>query len=101
MSNPFYFDSLDAEMCYPLSHHKDNMRFDGVTEKVLYRAKPMPLSDGFWCKEYDEVGEDSKDCCGLQCDGYAPRNGKSGRCRHHRHCYEHGDVVTIKLKDKP
>lgn len=98
MSKPLYFDSLHAEHCYPMDIHKDNMAADGVTERTMYRAKPTPLSVAFWCREFDEVGVDSKECCGVQCSSYEPRNGKNGRCRSHTHCYEHGEAVVAKLK---
>jgi hypothetical protein len=99
MSRLKYFDAIDAEHCWPLDVHYDNMRLDGVVERRLYIAKPIPTSTAFWCRAHGEVGGVGDDyySCGRLCASYAPRNGKNGRCRHHTHCYEPGESVVVRL----
>ena len=89
-----YFASKDAEFCHELDHHLDELRMDGGGEHTLYLARPIPTKDFFWCHAHQECGE-SRQGCGRECDHYAPRNGKSGRCRHHGHCYENTDETLV------
>jgi hypothetical protein len=87
MSKPFYF-APDALECFTLDEHRDIMRDDGLTTLTVYRAKPLPTSVAFWCRHHREAGESGDGMCGRHCNGYAPRNGKNGRCKHHTHCHE-------------
>ena len=100
MSKPLYFDAIDAEACYPMDIHRDNMEADDVTERTLCRALPIPTSQAFYCREYGEVFEGGVGVC-HGCDAYEPRNGKNGRCRFHTHCYEPGEAITVKHPKKP
>lgn len=94
MSKPKYFASRDAEECYTLDVHEDNLRADGGGERTLFLAKPVPTSQGyFWCHAHHEAYENEG--CGVQCGDYQPRNGKNGRCRHHGHCYEATEKTKV------
>lgn len=47
--------------------------------------EPKTGTGTFWCDEHNEGFESSDDSCGkFKCDYYVPRNGKNGRCRHHK-----------------
>ena len=106
MSNKKYFDADrydagdDGALAYPIDVHEDEILGSNVAERRLYRARPLVGSEFFWCSEFGEVGIKGEGC-GVQCDSYEPRNGKSGRCRHSAHCYEadHNEVVVIKNPD--
>lgn len=92
----FYFQSEDAEICWPLEYHLDIARFEGVYSVELFEAIPTKLSGWFWCKHIAEVGEDGY--CGKVCNGYKPRNGKSGMCKYRSNTlYTHGNKVTFNI----
>lgn len=79
-----------AEICYPLEHFKEMLADKWEERKflILEEWKPNIPGDGtFWCKEDGEAYDSSESYCGIQCNSYAPRNGKSGRCRWHSHTY--------------
>ncbi len=102
MNKPMYFYPYDADECLPMDIQKDIMKSDGVTTRTMYKAKAIPTHVVAYCKEFDEViAKDHPfilfDGCGKSCDGYEPRNGKSGRCKHHSHCYEPGEEVVITI----
>ncbi|MBP9790723.1 MAG: hypothetical protein KBD57_09305 [Bacteroidia bacterium] len=94
----YYFETEDAEMCYPESYFQDNMKELDLTEMEVFKAKIKFGTDYFWCNEFFEVGEVGESC-GKQCSDYKPNNGKNGRCKHYRFLYENtGEKVTLKLK---
>lgn len=82
----FYFED-GSEICYTLKTHKQQMRENLQTERVLYEAKREVGSPYFYCKEFFHCGEVSESC-GKQCEAYKPNNGKSGRCAHYGYVYE-------------
>ena len=75
-----YYFRDDDELCYTIEGHKDIMRFNEEKEIEVFEAKIDRGLGYFYCHEYGEVGE-SGESCGKQCDGYSPRNGKSGICK--------------------
>ena len=82
-----YFCSNDYdEACYSLDYFQEQLG-NGLTELIIYPAKMVTDSEYFYCAEFQEVGEVGEGC-GKMCDKYEPRNGKNGRCRHARNCYE-------------
>jgi hypothetical protein len=95
MSTPKYFQATPvigfetdhADHCYTLDVHQAEMQENGEAERILYRAAPEPTTHFFYCHHYGEPYETSEGGCGKVCDHYTPRNGRSGRCRHHGHCY--------------
>lgn len=95
----YYFEFLDAENCYLEDHFYELMKENKLSEMKIYPAKMVIGEEYFWCDEFGEVGE-SGDCCGkFNCAKYIPRNGKNGRCKHHRNTYEPIDQPII-IKDK-
>lgn len=77
----------DSWECYTLSWHREEMRLDELSSLRLYPALPSLDKDVFWCAMHVEYGHRGEATCGLVCDRYAPRNGRNGRCRHHRATY--------------
>lgn len=88
----FYFQSKDSELCYPLEYHME--KCIGTTIE-LFEAVPTKFDGMMYCKKFESVGEDGN--CGRICDGYEPRNGRSGMCKHRSNTmYECGEKVTFK-----
>jgi len=91
----YYFDTVDAEICYTLDYHLDNAKMDKLSEIELFEAIPDKSIDYFYCKEYQTCG--IKGDCGKHCDEYEPRNKISGICKHKGVCYTPGDKLTFKV----
>lgn len=94
----YFWPDNDELMCFTLDSIKDQMRYNEIYEAEIIEATIVTGGGFFFCDEYNEIGE-SGESCGLQCQKYAPRNGKSGRCKHHKNTYEPSDKVrTLKIK---
>mgnify|MGYP000968237924 FL=1 len=93
MKSKLYFLTADAELCYKGEYLLEEA---GVDELEVYSANPIKDDSLFYCKEFESCGEKGE--CGKDCEGYEPRNGKSGCCKHLGQLYEHGDKVIIKNK---
>ena len=89
-----YFTGF-SDLCWDLKEIKSEMLYQGLKELEAWEAIPTRDNDYFYCKEFMEVGE--KGDCGKSCCKYAPKNGKSGCCKHVGKLYEHGNKLTIKL----
>jgi hypothetical protein len=99
-SSRFFFRK-DEESCYKLDYHIDYMLENGISEINLYLAKRETNAPFFFCKHFGEVGEKSEGGCGKLCNGYDPRNGNSGVCKHYGYTYEQTDrCFTLKLSDE-
>lgn len=81
-----------------LSHWKEKMREEDISQLKLYEGKIEYDSDHFYCDEYFAVGLKSERGCGKICEGYKPRNGKNGRCMHSKNCYDITDKFIILKK---
>lgn len=100
MSKLYSCDIIDDMIFLTKKHIEQELYEQGIERVEAFEAKMEVGGDGFWCNEFQEVGMNGEYTCGKICDKYAPRNGKSGRCRHHRNCYEMTDKkVTIKAKN--
>ena len=96
---PYYFESIDSEICYNEDYFFENMIDEGKGEIEVFEAVPEKMTDVFWCKAEMFCGDNSGDTCGKQCPSYKPRNGKSGCCKHYtKHLYTPGGKITLKLK---
>jgi len=83
-NDQYYFASRYDEFCYPLSYFKELLELDGEWEEMkLYKAVRSYVPGWFWCHFFGAVGDKSEGTCGKLCDGYAPRNKKSGCCKHY------------------
>lgn len=78
----FYFKRPDDERCYELDSIIDDDEYEGLTEIKLWEAIPYKVIGVFWCHAVYEPTTDSDNPCGRHCDDYAPRNGRSGICKH-------------------
>jgi hypothetical protein len=93
----YYFASRYDEFCYPLSYFKELL--EQRDEMKLIKAVRSDMPGFFWCNFYDFLGDKSEDICGKLCKGYAPRNGKSGCCKHYsKKLYECSDEFIILKK---
>jgi hypothetical protein len=93
----YYFAERDAENCWEKQHFIDEMTERGLKEMTLWPAVIVYGESFFWCDEFQEVGERGQSC-GKQCKRYKPRNGKNGRCKHHKNSYTPADEpITLKL----
>jgi hypothetical protein len=89
-----YFDlQYLPERCFSLSAHRDRMKEVDVESLTLHRAQPVRDVPYIYCKAVQEVGERGE--CGRSCPLYAPRNGKSGACRHLGRLYEPTDETLV------
>ena len=94
-----YFPEFDDEHCYPLEHHIEKAKEDSQKDIVLFEATKYKETEYVFCKEFFEWGE--KDGCGKICDKYAPRNGKSGICKHWSNvAYAQGEKVIYNIETK-
>lgn len=98
MRNKYYFLDADDEYCYSYESLKQIYSKDSVE---VYEAIPIKIDDFFYCKFHKEIGSryDIWDRCGKVCNGYNPRNGKSGCCKYYSNkLFEHGNKITINLQ---
>lgn len=91
-----YFRSEDDEYCYSLDYHLEIAKQDGLTEVELFEA--IPDRDHGWCGLFGGVLITGESECGKVCDGYDPRNGKSGICKNKTHCHTWGDKINFKVQ---
>lgn len=99
VSTRFFFRD-DDDTCYTLQSQIDYMIENGITEMDLWLAEREINAPYFFCKNFEECGDKSEGGCGKLCDGYKPRNGKSGVCKHYGYTYEQTDrCFTLKLSD--
>ena len=90
-----YFDNEDDGGCYPLNYFKELMAETNETEMFLWEGIIENGTDHFWCSNFQEIGLKSENTCGSGCTAYAPRNGKTGRCKHSKNTYFHGDKYLL------
>lgn len=92
----FYFLHKNDLNCYTKEAILERIKREGLTEIEVEGAKRETGTDYFYCSHYGEVGE--KGNCSNGCDGYSPRNGKAGCCRHFGFCYvPDGNKTTLKV----
>ena len=98
MKAEYYFLSENDEICYNKAHFLDLMEQEGWTEIEVYKAVPEKYNGIFWCKHDTFCGDSSSEYCGKQCKTYAPRNGKSGRCKYYSNIlYGKGEQLILTL----
>ena len=92
----FYYGSLHLDLhrglgkeyCYTKAFWRAYIKRHKLESIELKPAKIEVKSTYFICQELVACGEKAEGGCGKQCGEYAPRNGKSGRCRHSKNPYE-------------
>jgi len=91
----FYFaPDINDENCYTKKDIIEMMKEEGLTVTEIFPAKMVTGESYFWCSLFQDVGEVGESC-GRECTGYSPRNGKNGRCKHSKNCYEPADEPII------
>jgi hypothetical protein len=93
--NQLYFRREDDECCYGLKYQLERARDEGLSEVTLFTAEKEKIEGVFYCHAVGECGEEGT--CGKQCDDYAPKNGKSGMCKHKGMTYAPAEEVTFKI----
>lgn len=107
--NPFYFVELtsphighfDEGWCYSEKYIRQTMEDEEIEEITVYLARREKNPQGFYCREDGEVYLKEDMQCGIGCMAYAPRNGKSGICKHHRGTWEATDEKVSFRRNDP
>ena len=92
-----YFENEDSEMAFTKEYFIGEMKENELPEMKLMEAIPSKDKDYFYCYFAMEVAEKEEDTCGKWCDGYEPRNGKSGVCKNKRRTSEWGRSLIMKV----
>ncbi len=96
-----FFFRDDDDTCYTLQSQIDYMIDNFINEMDLWLAERETNVPYFFCKHFGECGDKSESGCGKLCEGYNPRNGKSGVCKHYGYTYEKTDrCFTLKIARK-
>jgi len=83
----YYFDEHEEAM-HTKQYWLDHMRENGIDSMEVRKAQIEYGACYFWCSEYQATLLKEDNNCGKFCDSYQPRNGKSGRCKFSKNCYE-------------
>ena len=94
---PYYFETLDSEMCYNAKYFQGEMKERGITEMEVYTVRIQKVPGMLFCKAVGEATE-SEYCGKVNCEDYLPRNGKNGICKWHGNFHEADKKVILKLK---
>jgi TPP-dependent pyruvate/acetoin dehydrogenase alpha subunit len=89
-----YFDEK-LDFCYTMQQIKDYMHATGIEQMTVTVAEKSHNKADFFCSEFRQFGSKSLGGCGRICEGYQPRNGKNGMCKHQRPTYEPSDETLI------
>jgi hypothetical protein len=92
----FNAEESDPENCYTLEYWRWFLSYEEVKEVKLHPAIPEKIGDVFWCREYEAFYDIEDKPCGKWCDGYKPRNGKSGCCVNLSHISYSPDKSKVK-----
>lgn len=95
MKNKFYFLNQDSENCFSKEYFLNYAKENNLQELTLFEAVKEKVQGFFYCKELESAGEEGS--CGKICEGYAPKNGKSGMCKHKTNFHTPGKKIIIKM----
>ena len=87
---------MDDEMCYKIDVHLKYMVEHDMQKMDVFKAVRVRSKDWIFCKEYGTISERGE--CGRVCSGYAPKNGRSGACKHLGGLYEPGERFELEIK---
>lgn len=99
----YYFLDKDDGMCFTKDIVDIYMKSNKIEEVEVYVAEPYKIGGTeFWCKFYESMGGDPKNCCGIKiCKDYSPKNKKSGACVHYtKTFYRPSTKVILRLNKK-
>lgn len=85
----FYFETPESEIAYTIDYFDEML----VRPFTIFEAVQIKVDGFFFCKAALECGQSGT--CGKMCDDYAPRNGRSGICRHKAPLFTAGAAVTF------
>ena len=91
----YYFEIGNDEYCYSLNFFQESLSWNS---EILLRLAKREARDyqGVWCAWEGESFERRNNDCGLSCNGYKPRNGKGGICKHQTTCYRPvGQILSL------
>lgn len=91
-----YFDNSEEGFAYGIKYYKEYLIENNEESIRLWKAIIEHGTDHFYCSHFDGFGSKYEGECGRMCEGYAPRNGKNGRCRYSKNCYVWGDEYLLK-----
>lgn len=92
----YFQDPEQGENCCSLEYYKHYLRLGQLENPLrLVRGVRSDIPGLFWCKSVWALG--AKGECGNCCTEYAPRNGKSGACKHFGFLYERDDSEVLEL----
>lgn len=94
-----YFDNADEGSCYGIEYFKELMKETDEDKMELWLGVIETDVDHFYCSHFSEIGLKSEGGCGKGCEGYAPRNGRNGRCKHSNNTYFPADKYILEMKD--
>ena len=97
----YYFAPvISDENCFTKKDLLEDMKEQGLNEIEIFPAKMTTGESYSYCSEWREPIDKDDNTCGKGCEEYSPRNGKNGRCRHSKNCYEPADEsITLKRKE--
>ena len=103
MSKLYFIKGAEEEGCREIKSWPKEYPIhleDGEAPDITFvEAKIEYGTEYFWCSHWGaSYLKEDRFTCGKICSEYAPRNGKSGRCRHNKNCYEITDKY-FKLKN--
>ena len=94
-----FINPFDDEMVSEIHEIEDDMRDAGIDEIKIERAVKDIGGPGFWCHKYHDIYMRNEGTCGRFCNGYKPRNGISGICKHWGHTFVGtGEMITYSIK---
>jgi len=92
-----------SEICDGIAYEKNViigiMKLHDIPEIIVYKAIKEQNNDYFFCKKFQEIGE-KNGTCGKSCDGYKPRNKKSGCCEFVGALYYPGQKYNLEITGK-
>jgi len=103
MGKLYFSNSIHEGMfCHTKNDILEEMWDRGLNELIVYEAIRELHTPYFFCKHYNEIGLtiEGEIGCGKECEGYKPRNGKSGCCQHRGFCYVRGNKFKLLIDGK-
>jgi len=99
MKKKYYFcDLMDDENCFDYQEIVEFCNENNLNQITVFEAKRVTGEGVFYCDFFNTSGYVEDSGCGRFCEKYEPLNGKNGRCKHSKYCYERGKKINLKMK---
>ena len=96
MKKGYYFcDMIDDSACFTYQRVVEFCKEYNINTITVFEAKRVTGEGVFYCDYFNTSGYIEDSGCGESCEGYDPLNGKNGRCKHSKYCYEKGAEITL------